>query len=272
MKTIQSVLQSKDSDSKPNGAKLDKFFTKERELQKTHIVIILDRSGSMELIKPQTISMFNEHIDLIRSEQNKTGDQDRTFVTFTVFNNEVEQKFLARPINTLSHIDNKSYVAGGSTSLNDAIGKTLNALDANTDMNDEHSAFLVLLFTDGEENTSKEFTHSDVKELIKKREATGKWTFVYIGTENLDKIERDYGFLKTCAINYAPTARGVNSVNRVSTDSVSAYLCERKMGQTAKANMFSDEQKAAVDPNQGSMWVSDSTANPVDQTVTNIGG
>jgi hypothetical protein len=37
-----------------------------------------------------------------------------------------------------------------------------------------------VILTDGEENASREFTPQQIRDLIRSREATGTWTFVYL--------------------------------------------------------------------------------------------
>ena len=47
---------------------------------------------------------------------------------------------------------------------------------------------VVVIVTDGYENASKSYTHSQVASLIQELELTGKWTFSYIGA-TLDAVE-----------------------------------------------------------------------------------
>ena len=57
----------------------------------------------------------------------------------------------------------QSYQPGGNTALNDAIGITVRKVDA--DRPQVHKVVTVIM-TDGEENSSREWTHDAVKALI----------------------------------------------------------------------------------------------------------
>lgn len=54
--------------------------------------------------------------------------------------------------------------------------------------NQNNYRVLVTILTDGEENSSKEFTGQDIKKMVEELKMNG-WTFTYIGTDHdVDKI------------------------------------------------------------------------------------
>ena len=75
-------------------------------------------------------------------------------------------------------LDAKSYLPGGNTALNDAIGITVRKIDADRPRVDK---VVTVIMTDGEENSSREWTHDAVKALISQKESEGTWTFVFLG-------------------------------------------------------------------------------------------
>ncbi len=50
-------------------------------------------------------------------------------------------------------------------------------------MNDADDRYIVITFTDGHENASREWTKEKVAALLKEREALGNWTFAFFGAE-----------------------------------------------------------------------------------------
>ncbi|OXA54909.1 putative RNA-directed DNA polymerase from transposon X-element [Folsomia candida] len=68
---------------------------------------------------------------------------------------------------------------------------------------------LVLIMTDGEENSSKKATSSSVKAMIRKKESLGTWTFAYIG-ENPDGWASQMGQSKHNVIVYDLQNQGSN--------------------------------------------------------------
>jgi len=78
------------------------------------------------------------------------------------------------------------YQPNGQTALLDAIGMSVAASERL--MANEGDSAVIIILTDGYENASKEYSHKQIKELIKAKEATGKWSFTYLGA-TLDAVE-----------------------------------------------------------------------------------
>src|SRR5690606_9280578 len=81
----------------------------------------------------------------------------------------------AKPLNT------ETYVPRGSTALLDAIGRTINAVEAR-----KPAKAVIVIITDGHENASREFSATKIKAMIDEKTAAG-WSFVYLGA-NQDAI------------------------------------------------------------------------------------
>lgn len=47
---------------------------------------------------------------------------------------------------------------------------------------------IVVIVTDGEENSSHEYTKAKIQELVKARQDSGKWAFIYLGA-NVDAFD-----------------------------------------------------------------------------------
>lgn len=88
------------------------------------------------------------------------------------------------------------------TALNDAIGKTLNA-------NDDEAA-IVLIQTDGYENSSREYDQAKVKELIKGKEAKG-WDFLFLGADiDVQGEAMSRGIVASKTMAFDKSAMGIN--------------------------------------------------------------
>src|SRR5690606_29664530 len=149
----------------------------------THCHIILDQSGSMEACKPQTISGFNEYLQHFCGLSQQYPHQEFSF-GLTLFDSEVQlPKQPCKPCE-ISPLTSATYRTGGLTALLDAIGLTIQQAKKNwLDVDEDTSAtVMVAIVTDGFENASKVFTHREVSDLISRLEATGQWTFHYVGT------------------------------------------------------------------------------------------
>ena len=89
---------------------------------KTDITIILDRSGSMESVKTDTIGGFNSFL----SEQQKvTGEASLSLVQF---DDQYEVVYLDKDINSADKLTEATFQPRGMTALYDAIGRTINSV------------------------------------------------------------------------------------------------------------------------------------------------
>ncbi len=142
-------------------------------------LIILDESGSMNLIKKPTISGFNEVVQTIKGIEKQYPEQ-KHFISLVSFNGMGIKTILdKKPVSELSQIDETTYRPDSMTPLYDAIG--MSVLKLRMDLAGiENKNVLVTIFTDGEENASKEFSGQQIKKIIDEQKSLG-WTFTYIG-------------------------------------------------------------------------------------------
>lgn len=146
--------------------------------------IILDQSGSMSDCVNQTLNGLANQRKEILALANEFPEQEIR-VGLTVFDHLVELKYRNLSVTELSKMNSFEYKPAGMTALIDAIG--MSVADTERLMGNDDSAVMVIL-TDGYENASKEYTHEKIKNLIQAKEATGKWSFTYLGA-TLDAVE-----------------------------------------------------------------------------------
>jgi Mg-chelatase subunit ChlD len=147
-----------------------------------HNLIILDESGSMERIKKPTIEGFNEIVQTIKGVEQRFPEQQH-FISLISFNGLGRKTHLWKePVSKLEQLDTLTYRPGASTPLYDAMGFGLSKLSAELLATDDYNV-LVTIFTDGEENTSEEYTGELIKKMVNDLK-TKRWTFTYIGTNH----------------------------------------------------------------------------------------
>jgi hypothetical protein len=158
---------------------------------RTHFSVILDRTGSMESIREDTIGGFN---GFLREQQAQPSPATLTLVQFDSQDPyEVLQKFA--PIGEVPPLTPATYVPRASTPLFDAIGRGINDLAARLDaMGAEQrpARIVFVIVTDGQENASQEFTGEKVRAMLDERRKAG-WQFVFLSAD--EKAIRDGGCL-----------------------------------------------------------------------------
>jgi uncharacterized protein YegL len=156
--------------------------------QRTIYHLIVDRSGSMSDCIDATINGYNEQLSRIRSMQNEFPEQDIR-VGLTMFDTTVQMQAVAQDLMNATRLSRQNYIPNGGTALYDAIGQTtLHLEEAYARQSDLPTTFVVVVLTDGYENSSRLFNLQQIRSLIQRLEATEKWTFSFIGA-TLDAVE-----------------------------------------------------------------------------------
>ncbi|KKK72914.1 hypothetical protein LCGC14_2899110 [marine sediment metagenome] len=140
---------------------------------KAHIGFILDESSSMVSVWQDTIDGFNYYIGELRKEVPNTN------VTFATF---VADKFKLRgedkPIDEILPLNTKSYTPFGSTPLVDSVIELIISIQQRVNLNPELKPIIVIQ-TDGEENSSKLYDMLDLHNRIQKKRKEG-WKFILL--------------------------------------------------------------------------------------------
>jgi uncharacterized protein YegL len=147
----------------------------------TAIYFVLDRSGSMYSCVDDTIGGFNSFVD--KQKQDNPGGTMSLFL----FSDVVENVYQNKSIKDVENLTKESYFPCGSTSLCDAIGHTIKFAEKDT----QNENKIVVILTDGFENTSKKYTKAHINDLIDHH--TPQWQFVFLAA-NQDAIQTASGF------------------------------------------------------------------------------
>ncbi len=203
--------------------------------KKTYYQIILDRSGSMSDCIDVTISGFNEQLQLIKKMKQKFPEQEFV-ISLATFNQEVQPILQMVNPNEAQLLNRETYVPDGMTALYDAIGQSVMKLKdvAGKEIDNDEATAVVVIITDGHENSSRFFNYAGISKLIKELDAQKNWTFSYLGA-TIDAVK----------IAESLNVRTANSVSfeKASSSRTWKRLAQSKMRYYAKksAGVVSDE-------------------------------
>jgi hypothetical protein len=178
----------------------------------TDITIILDRSGSMTSVKADTVGGYNEFIKTQREA--KIGE---CRVSLVQFDHAYESVYASLPVAEVPPLD---FNPRGNTALLDAIGRTILATGeryAKLPEGERPGKVLIVIITDGQENSSEEFDNPKINALISKQRDEFAWDFLFLGA-NQDAFATSAqwgvaaGKTMTYAANDAGTAAAFASV------------------------------------------------------------
>lgn len=140
----------------------------------TLVAFLLDRTGSMESCKDETIKGFNGYIDSLKDKK-----AEQIVFTLTQFDSiGIDIIHDAVPLKEVHRLNPDTYQPRASTPLYDAIGRTIRATEESAG---EKYKVLFVTLTDGLENASSEWNSKTIKDLIKEKEDKDHWTFAHIG-------------------------------------------------------------------------------------------
>lgn len=217
----------------------------------TYIILLLDKSGSMERVQDATIEGTNSYI---QKQRQQPGEAVLHVVQFDhvieISHNYVDLKSAT----LLSHMN---YQPRGSTALLDAIGSTIDSVGntlANMVESERPGKVIFVVQTDGDENASVFYSrHIDgytrIAEKIKHQTEVYKWDFVFLGA-NQDAIATasNLGIKGGKALTYTSTSVGT----RTAFDTLGGYtMSVRSLSPEAMAKggleavCFSDADRKA---------------------------
>lgn len=158
--------------------------------KRVYNLIIVDESGSMSIIRRQAFTGMNETLQTVRQMLQKFPEQEQ-FVSLVTFDTDhTKWHYDNVPAGQTKNLEWNAYNPCGGTPLYDAMGLAISKLNAQVEEGDN---VLVTVITDGEENSSCEWTLKMIRTMIEKLKKQN-WTFTLIGTDNLDveTMARDF--------------------------------------------------------------------------------
>jgi len=180
-----------------------------------HSYILLDRTGSMEPIWSEALSSVNAYADgLATLDGGPRVDADITLAAFdaqdgfqfNVLRNGVDAERWRK-------VTNDEVSPRGMTPLYDAIGRIVSLAER-----DHPEKAVIVIMTDGEENSSEEMTKASAKAALDRVRKKG-WEVVFLGTEfsNFNDAE---GVGQSSSRNMAVSKEQLNdSMNRLAQKS-----------------------------------------------------
>lgn len=176
----------------------------------TEIVFILDRSGSMAPLKQSTIDGYNK---FLKEQKQQPGD---ALITTVLFNQSYRLIHNRTPIQQVSDLTTEDYIPAGMTALYDTVGFMIDSIGEKLAQEAEANrpgAVIFVIITDGEENASREYSGSTVKEMIEHQQSVYSWNFIFLGA-GIDayRMSSAIGISSQNTASYAASLDGMNNI------------------------------------------------------------
>ena len=192
-----------------------------------HVVFVIDSSGSMSGSESDVVGGFNKTI----AEQRAVKDGD-CIVSLYEFDSTVKKVYLGKKLDEVGDFD---YKVGGMTRLYDGIGTAVDEVGKwlnDMDESERPSKNLIVIITDGGENSSTEYRLKDIKDRIKEQTEKYSWDFIYLGNDLSDaKDANDIGVKYR---GFTTKTKFYNNYDVISTG-VTAYRCAANLAEASLA-------------------------------------
>jgi hypothetical protein len=158
----------------------------------SHILFLLDRSGSMGAIKSAVIEGFNA---FITSQREVDGTADFTLIQF---DDKYEAVFKDVDLSEVPMLTDYNFIPRGMTALLDAMGRAIDELGGTLRSKkeaDRPEKVIVAVLTDGQENASVKFTQKEVRKRIEHQQSFYNWEFMFLSADPMSlELSREVGF------------------------------------------------------------------------------
>ena len=185
--------------------------TNDVKTKRVHNLIIVDESGSMEVIRKQAFVGMNETLQTVRKMQEKFPDQEQYVTLLTFDSGHTTWHYDNLPAAQTKDLDWKAYCPGGGTPLYDAIGKGISL--------------------------------KMIRKMIEKLKKQN-WTFTLIGTDNLDVETMAHSFAIDEHLEFQQDEAGTKAMFARERRSRERYNCCVAEDATMPTGSFFSEEES----------------------------
>lgn len=169
-----------------------------------HLILIVDRSGSMHSCRAATEEGINELF------AGQAAEDGRATASLYQFDTEHEVVFEHLPVH---EVPPYRLVPRGGTALLDAIGSAFGregAWLAGLPEHERPGTVVAVIATDGFENSSREFKRPQIEAMVREQQEVYSWNILFLGA-NMDaiKVATAYGIPAAHAMTFVPSQHGV---------------------------------------------------------------
>jgi hypothetical protein len=225
--------------------------------KKQYVGLVKDGSASMAMLQFAAMADYN----LVTSEIKAASEREDidTIVSLVTcgagFRGDVERDFVNSSVSRLKPLTNY-YAGGGSTPLFDSVGEIIDILESSPDAKNSDVTFLVMVVTDGCENSSKKWSGRQIGDRITRLQDSDRWTFTFRVPRG---TKRDLTRLGISAGNIEEWEQNERDMERSTVLSASAV-----------SNYFSGVSRGVRSTNSFYADLAGVSKNVVKSTMTNI--
>lgn len=220
---------------------------------KTRVALVLDRSGSMGVMRQEAVDVFNAQVKVLRAKHRLL---DTKVSLFTFATTADAPKVWNQPPEEIKPLTLDDYKPDGMTAMYDSVALAAEMLAALPEASE--AAFLILVISDGQENNSKRVSGPELKARLAELQATGRWTITYLGANvNLDQVAANMGIPRGNTMAYAASSAGMSAGGQRVNSGTRSYMRRRASGQSVTQSFYQPDIPAKDEDEDSKLPASD---------------
>ena len=192
----------------------------------TDVTVIIDRSGSMNVCRQEAENGINTFVEDQRKQEGEC--------IFSLVQFDTEYEFVHKGV-PISEVPKYKLSPRGMTALLDAVGRAINETGERLNQmneSDRPALVIMVIVTDGQENSSHEFTKQQIKGMIETQQSQYNWQFTFLGA-NQDA----FGEAAAMGINANATANYDVNKTAAAFGSISSAVTRSRSAAKAGADV-----------------------------------
>jgi len=217
---------------------------------KNYIGISRDRSASMTHIRQAAARDYNSNISSIKEEAIAQNQDTIVSVIDCGIGRPAINKFDVQlaSVTALKPVDEHYYdTNGSSTPLFDSVGELIEQFKRVPDANQETVSFLVMVITDGEDNSSRRWSGPALGQEIRRLQATDRWTFVFrVPRGYKARLTRELGLPDGNILEWDQTTKGVEVASAATNTAMRNFYSARSSGAKSTTSFYTNLNDVSV--------------------------
>lgn len=210
----------------------------------THITYVIDSSSSMGTVWPATLSGLKEFI------QSQKAEEGKCTLSLINFDTAVMTPLDFADIKLVTeNVEEYNIRPRGCTALFDAVGKAIVDTGlrlSDLDESERPGKVVIVVQTDGEENSSRIFTSEQVSKMLDEQRTKYNWQFMFVGASeaSIKTATRDLGFAAASTSFYNPS--NTKGYHKTMNTKLSNLRSAKSLAAVAAATTYTDAERSAM--------------------------
>lgn len=205
---------------------------------KNYIGIVFDRSSSMAGLTSEANRALQSFVAEYKKLTEESGQETSlSLLSFSDYNS-IRFEFFNKNILELDEVPHISMY--GNTALRDGVGRMVTELARVKDADDRNTSFLIYVITDGFENDSHMYTSENIKELLRVKQGTDRWSFAFqVPHGYKQNIIYEFGVPEGNIREWEQTIHGTEVMASTNVASGRVFYACRAAGLTKSDSLYS---------------------------------